>query len=559
MRGQHLGVYGVFPIATSPPKVLAQGMGIFRERGNVGLLDPGRARITEVRAQRARYIAVLVAAVSSCVAGTALAVLPPDPAIALTAAAGISSLLFGIRLALRPARTPREQPRGFAEVEVEGVRGMARRTFAESRGLARSRAVYYLGAATMGLLTIRPALSFTLSDWLFLLSFGLTALVILQARKVVGLDLPPLVFGGVALFAVGGFVSSVHAFSPLGSAAVVVRVLYLTIPWFWLGTVLLRTPAHVQLAVTAWVVSAAVSSAGAVAQFFLGDVIPGGNVAWGRATGFTPQVNSLGGLTAVALVPSLMVAAQSKGWVRAFAYAITTLIAAGLLLSGSVGGLLAAAISTAVWLVASRRARQTLAVLSVLVVATVLLFGGRGRTDSPALFHRFSKVTQSDAPRSTGGTLYSRIDVYRSAWNEIRDQPFVGVGLDAASSTQRVGFQVHNIALQPWYTAGILGVLGIFILFGSLAHAGFRVVLRAETARERRLALALYASFLAFVIDALSEPILYVRYGWVPVAFLLALRAQQRRQAKCSREDRLVAESDPRARTERAVALAGAS
>ena len=533
-------------------------MGIFWERGNVGLLDPGRARITEVRARRARDITLLVAAVASCVAGTAVAVLPPGPAIALTAAAGISTLLFGIRLALRPARTPREQPRAIAEAEVEGARGSAPRTFAESRGLARSRAVYYLGAATMGLLTIRPALSFTLSDWLFLLSFGLTALVILQARKVVGLDLPPLVVGGVALFAVGGFVSSVHAVSPLGSAAVVVRVLYLTIPWFWLGTVLLRTPAHVQLAVTAWVVSAAVSSAGAVAQFFLGNVIPGGSVSFGRATGFTTTGNSLGGLTAVALVPSLMVAAQAKGWVRPFAYAVTTLIAAGLLLSGSVGGLLAAAISAAVWVVASGRARQTVAVFAVLAVATLLLFGARGSTGSPALFHRFSKVTQSDAPRTMGGTLYSRIDVYRAAWNQIRDQPFVGVGLDEASSIERVGFEVHNVALQPWYTAGILGALGFFILLGSLASAGSRVVLRAETGREYRLALALYASFLAFVIDALSEPILFVRYGWVPVAFLLALRAQQRRQAKCSREDRLVAESDPRARTERAVALAGA-
>jgi hypothetical protein len=101
--------------------------------------------------------------------------------------------------------------------------------------------------------------------------------------------------------------------------------------------------------------------------------------------------------------------------------------------------------------------------------------------------------------------------------------------------------------------------LGFFILLGSLARAGFRVVLRAETGREYRLALALYASFIAFVVDALSEPILYVRYGWVPVAFLLALRAQQRRrQANWSQEERGVAAPDSRAGAGRAVALAGA-
>ena len=192
--------------------------------------------------------------------------------------------------------------------------------------------------------------------------------------------------------------------------------------------------------------------------------------------------------------------------------------------------------------------------LAVLAVAALLLLGARGGAGSPDLLSRFSKVTQPDAPRAMGGTLYSRIDVYRAAWHEIGQQPFVGVGLDAASSTDRLGLQVqstssadrlglevHNIALQPWYTAGILGVLGIFILLGSVAYAGFGVVRSATTPGEHLLALALYTSFLAFVVDALSEPILYVRYGWAPAAFLLALRAQQRRKARRAREDRLAA------------------
>jgi hypothetical protein len=56
----------------------------------------------------------------------------------------------------------------------------------------------------------------------------------------------------------------------------------------------------------------------------------------------------------------------------------------------------------------------------------------------------------------------------------------------------------------------------------------FRVVRGARTADEL-LALSLYTSFLTFVLFAMGEPILFMRYGWAPVAVLLALRVQQRR------------------------------
>lgn len=473
-----------------------------------------------------RAARILVVAAASCIAATALVELPLFAMIAVTEAAAACAVLAVVRVALGP---PLELPRGVASRARAHFRPRAAvHASVESWLLGCARTVYYLGAATIGLLTIRPALSFTLSDWLFLVAIGITILALVRGRKVVGVDLPRLVIVGAALFAVGGLISSFNAISPLGSAAVVVRVLYLTLPWFWVGIVLLRTPSRVQLAVTAWVVSAAISSAGAVAQLFLGNFIPGGYYAQGgRATGFTGQFNVLGGLTAVAFVPALMVATRSQGRARFLTYPTIVLIAAGALLSGSVGGLLAIAVSTSVWLVASGRARQTLALVVVLAGAALLLFSLKPDTSSISPFHRLTIVAQPAGSGSTGGTLNSRIDVYRAAWAYIRDEPFVGVGLDTASSTNRIG-EVHNVILGPWYTAGILGVLGIWVLIGSVAHTGFRVVRRAQTVDERLLALSLFASFIAFVLFAMSEPILYVRYGWAPAAFLLALGAQQR-------------------------------
>lgn len=478
----------------------------------------------DARTRRATSVA-LAAAVSGAALGAALAELQVRSAIAVVVAATLLLLLAVARSVLRPMPVLPIGVTTDADVQHERV---AARPSIEGRLLAVGRGLYLLGAAAIGLDSVRAA-GFTASDWLFVAALGITALAVLRAGKVVPLDLPPLVLVGVALFAVGGLVSSFHAARPLASAAVVARVIYITIPWFWIGTVLLRTKAQIEWAVTAWVVSVALSGTGALAQLFLGNVIPGGDVSGGRESGFTFQYNILGGMTAVAFVPALMIAARSKGRKRLLMLPTVALIGAGLLLSGSIGGILAAAVTTAVWLVGSRQAVRTLAVFAVLGIGAALLFGATGRAKSVLPTHRFSLVTSSDVSRTHGGTLYSRIDVYRAAWSRIGRDPLVGVGLDQTSA-QVDGLQVHNLVLGPWFTAGILGVLGILVLIGSLTGVAFGVLRGAESADERLLALSLALSFLTFVLFAMSEPILYVRYGWAPVAFLLALRAHQRRR-----------------------------
>lgn len=465
----------------------------------------------------------------SCAAGAALALLPARGSIALAGVAAAGGLLVVARIALAPTGTLRS-------VRVHGQRAKnaepQERSGTDAWRFGFSRNVYYLGAATMGLLTVRPVLSFTLSDWLFLLSLGVTVIAILRTRVATELDILLGATFGAALFAFGGLISSVHAVQPLGSIAIVVRMLYLTLPWLWLGTVVLRTTNQVRNAVFAWVLSVAICGAGAVAQFLIGNVIPGGEIAYGRVTGFTTQFNNLGGLTAVAFVPGLMVAVSARGRMRIVAYAACTLIGAGLLLSGSLGGLLAAAVSTAVWIVAGRRSPKTLIILATLVAGALLLMGTQGTTNSPSPIERLTRATRSDAPPQTGGTLYTRVDLDRAAWNHISKQPFVGVGLDLESSAQRIGFQVHNIVLNPWFTAGIFGVTGILVLVGALMRAGLKVVQQAQGPNDHALAVALFASFVAFAVFGMGEPILFVRYGWAPAAFLLALRAQHLRATR---------------------------
>jgi O-antigen ligase len=460
----------------------------------------------------ASYAAFLGAAV---LLGAAVARIPWQLSL-MAGVAGLAVLgLVTLRTAVSPA-LPAVEPHLALTVE-------------EDRRLRPARLAYYVGAATIGFLTVRPALGFTASDWIFLAALGVAALVILTQGITLYYLIPRAVTVGVLLFALGGLLSSIEAVAPYGSALVVVRMLYLTLAWFWLGTVVLQTRSHVQTALVAWVCSAALSSSGALIQFLYGDVIPGGTIAWGRTTGFTEHPNVLGGLAATAFVPALMLAVDSpRRGMRIIGTVSTALIAAGLLLSGSVGGLLAATVATMVWLALRGVSLRILVSGAVVLASALVLMSATGSTNSPSPIDRIQRVTAPEqVGAGTGGTIYTRIEGYDVAWSRIVEQPLVGVGLDQASSLEVLGeHTLHSLVLGPWLTAGVLGLVGIVLLIAGALSTGLRV-LRRSPPRDRSFDAALLAALVAFIQHGMGEPILFVRYGWFPTALLIALSAQQ--------------------------------
>ncbi len=474
----------------------------------------------------------------ACLAGAAVAFLPVALVLLLvTAAIGLVGVM-AFRALFVPAST-------FPRAAVAEASQDAR--------LRVPRLLFYAGAATIGFLTVRPAADLTLSDWFFFLSLGVAGLVVLLDRFRTDYWVPKVITIGVGIFAVGGLVSSFGALDGSASVAIVIRLLYLTLIWFWLAAVVLETREHVENAILFWVSSAALSSAGAVVQYFQGDVIPGGDVAWGRMTGFTPHTNNLAGLVATAFVPALMVAVDSRNELRKYVgVASVALIGAGILLSGSVGGFLTAAVSTVVWL--SLRGVSPRLVLSfgAIVGAVFVLMSTSGSTLGPAPIERFQRVTsQEGAASGDEGSVFTRVDGYRDAWARIRENPFIGVGLDEESNTEVLdGHLVHNILVNPWFAAGLAGLIGIVtIIVGGFATA--RYVLRHAAAEDMKLASAILASYAAFVVFAMGEPILFVRYGWFPVAMLIAMRAQLLRAAVV---DRAVVTERPARRVGRPLA-----
>lgn len=505
----------------------------------------GRGRLTGTtrrlavfprRFQARQWLGLAGALIVAVLAGLAV-VLSPTVGIGLVIALALGLLFtFGRKTFAEHARAFRRRvARPDASVPDDPI----------DEGFAVPRRLYYGGVLMLGLLTLRVGGQVTFSDLLFLASFLLACAEFVILRRRVPMKLPFLLLIGVALFCLGGFLSTFESYQTLKSLAVVARLVFLTVFWFWLGTIVLRSQAHITRAIGFWVASAAICGAGAILQLVAGDVIPNASIDGGRATGFTSQPNDLGGLTAIAFVPALMLAsrARASAVARGWSYVTLLLIAAGLILSGSVGGLIAAAVGVAVWLGLQRtsvHALLALATLAACVVAVTALQSVRG---APHPLDRVQSVTSSTSRPGGGtqlGSIDQRVGTYRVAIARIEENPFVGVGLDLYSVTRPFGveayeYDVHNLVIGLWYKTGLLGLAGILLALLATLRAGWAAILGSRSAGESRLAFALASALVAFVVFAMTAPVLFTRFGWIAAALILALRGlQQEEEAPAS-------------------------
>ena len=367
------------------------------------------------RVTRRQLSGLAVAVTLASAGGVAVAVLPAQAALlavlALSAALFVAFGRAALRQKTESVRARLERARSSREAVDEASSGQADAEFRFSRRL------YYLGLVFLGLLTLRAGGQVTYSDVLFLLSFLLACAEFAVARRRVPMRLPFLLLLGMAIFAFGGLLSTFYSYAPLNSVAIVARLIFLTVFWFWLGTVVLTRREHVVKALTCWVASAAICGAAAALQILAGDVIPWtGTVQFGRATGFTVQPNELGGLAAVAFVPALMLAARQRITApqRLFSYVLLLFVGAGLILSGSVGALLAAGAATFVWFAFQRSSVQSVLVFTALALCVVGVITVQGMRGAATPLDRFDTVTNpSSAAGGGSGSLEARLVTFR--------------------------------------------------------------------------------------------------------------------------------------------------
>jgi O-antigen ligase len=133
------------------------------------------------------------------------------------------------------------------------------------------------------------------------------------------------------------------------------------------------------------------------------------------------------------------------------------------------------------------------------------------------------------APNDPNRTLDSRLQDYGYALHRIARNPVVGVGLQTYGI--RNGHRLpHNIFIGVWYQTGLVGLLGIVFVLASLARTSWLTIIHASEKSERQLAIGLGASIAAFLVFLMSEPQLFIRYGWITAALMLALRAIELRR-----------------------------
>ena len=399
-----------------------------------------------------------------------------------------------------------------------------------------ARLLYYAGMLTLGLTALRPFGLVTVSDWLFFAALC-AALAAVAARRIrISLWIPPVVLLGGVLYVSSGLVASIGADSPTLSVALVARFAYLTIVWFWLGTVVLTRPAHLRTAVATWVLSIAIGGATAILQAsgnvagFIGSAEPG------RMSGLAESANALGGAAAIAVAPAFALSALASRPRSHVAWAgALLLIVAEIVLSGSVTGMAAGLAAAGVWIVVSHRGARAL----VAALAALTLAAGVAQVQSDIGLTTPVQRLLSTTGQTEGGrdsTVAMRVRGYEATWTALGSGGWLGHGLVSGYYDATSERYVHNLVLKAWFEAGWVGGVGMAcVLFGGLAYA-LLAARRALTEETRLLAVGMFGAMTAFTIFAMSNPLVSQRYGWVPLALAVAALSLGRRYAEVSSE-----------------------
>jgi hypothetical protein len=449
----------------------------------------------------------------------------------LGAVLGAASLgLLGVGLVAVWALLRSEGVARSARVHAAGDEGRLASHVVASEPLAiqAARLLFFAGAATVSQSGWRLPGGLTVSEVLFIGAFGCSCLAVLLGRAVA--ILPASLVSGVAVFAIGGAMSSFAAVAPAQSAVEVVHAIYVMLLWSWTGLMVLRTRRQLIVTLLLWSFSSALNGVGALAQV-AGLSNLAGPLEGHRATGFTDHPNDLGGAAAVALIPVLLLAtstALNRPGVRLISWSFVALVAASLVLSGSVAAMGAAALAASLWLASpfiGGTARMAIIVGIAIALVAVSVFGSK--VDSPAT--RIAQVVATPGVNPDAGSAHVRLTVISTVWPRIRSNPLVGTGLGDSNLAVPVitaGVnqleQVHGAPLAAWYEAGLFGLIGIALVFGCLLMLGWRASTVGQDGSDRAVGWALLAAFSAFIVYALSAPLFFQQYGWLIGVLIVA-------------------------------------
>lgn len=379
--------------------------------------------------------------------------------------------------------------------------------------LPLARALLYAGLFMVSLLVIRIGGELTVGDVLLIGAFLFTAVdVALNGRPIkVGT-------GGVVAFAlifVGAVLTSFVAANPSGSATVAARVALLAFLLPWAMTVLLDTPQRLAAGLGFLAAGAATCGAGSIIQLLAGDVIPWSETTTGgRFPGFAVHVSDTGGIVCLAVVygAGLMF---TRGFVRRLAGTLSLGVGlAGLILSGSVSGMIAAVVGIFALLIWHRLHLGKILALGALMVAGASWAISAMSVQDNALtpVERIQQATGLSGGDASLNTSASRWESIVAGWEGFIQNLFLGVGLEPAAAVTVVDLPAHNFFVAALYQGGLIFTLGLVVVLVQLVLRGLR------SAWRRGLPAAAAAGTVTALVFAMSAPSFFNRYFWLPLA-----------------------------------------
>jgi O-antigen ligase len=266
-----------------------------------------------------------------------------------------------------------------------------------------------------------------------------------------------------------------------------------------------------------------------------------GTMVNGRASGLAKSPDDTGALLALGLTFAVGLALHPAVRRRWLYVGCIAAIATGLIMTGSVSGMLCGLAGAAVVVVRHGvKLKQVLAVLLLLVVVYVAgtaIQGSNGKSLDPIA--RFHAATGTG---STNNSVGAREGTWKNSWSGIVHSPIVGHGLDVESSlvyldpNVNTQYPTHNVVLMAWYQGGILFL------------AGDVVCICAAISRMRRNGTmdatknVLFAGGVAVILFAMQAPVMFDRYFWFP--FVLAMTLPEAALRRTLRRAETETESD---------------
>jgi putative inorganic carbon (HCO3(-)) transporter len=292
-----------------------------------------------------------------------------------------------------------------------------------------------------------------------------------------------------------------------------------------------------------WVVWGLVVMAGLLALYFVTQYAHlnyehevGPLARLGRMTGsltpnlvfFTPHPNAVAGFLEGAFLLSLLLTVRVQGSSRWLWAAVTTVIAYGLLISGSRGAWLGLAIAIGIWALLSFR-NQALQLAMTGFGFMVGILGG-----AYAVICLASPGQHIPILSSAFETGRTRLILYQNSLQLLKDYPFTGIGLGDTFAMVYSRYQLlihvpflyyaHNLFLAVGLGQGLLGLLAlIWLLF-----AFYRFVIRVERTNslDTRLLPLFRAGWLGTTVTLvhglLDSPQFSQDFWTMPVLFALA-------------------------------------